>query len=149
MSRPPGTEIEVIPHTGEIIDLSDPVAVAKAYRVVQDLEAQLRQAKGTLGDALIAQKSILGTGTMRFEGLSGPVTIKGGTDTIYNAVAIKTELLAAGMPRERVAEIVVETIDYKVSAVEAKKAAAANAEYREIIERHRQIFPKRPTVVVP
>lgn len=139
----------MIPHTGEIIDLSDPVAVAKAYRVVLDLEAKLKAAKGTLASALVAQKTILGTGTMRFEGLSGPVQVKTGTDTVYDPVAIKRELLAAGMPRERVAEIVVETVDYKVVAVEAKKAAASNPVYREIIERNRQEFPKRPTVTVP
>ena len=53
------------------------------------------------------------------------------------------------MPAERVAEIVIETVDAKVSAVEAKKAAGANAVYAEIIERHKTVYPKSPSVSVP
>jgi len=146
--QPPSTDLEVIPHTGEIVDLSDAHAVAKAYREIQDLEGKLRTAKGTLADALVHHTTIYGSKTMPLEGL-GKVVVKGGTDTVYDAQAIKRDLIAAGSDRARVAQIVIETVDYKVAAVEAKKAAGANAEYAAIIERHKTVYPKRPSVSVP
>lgn len=137
-----------MPASGEVVDLNDVRSVARAYRSVIDLERDLRSAKGLLREALLAQSEMIGKRTMHLEGL-GKVEVKGGTETIYDAQAIKRELLEAGMPPERVREIVIETVDYKVSAVEAKKAASANAAYAEIIERHRQTFAKTPSVSVP
>jgi hypothetical protein len=147
--HPPGTDLIVIPAIGERVDLNDAPSVARAYRSVLDLEGMLREAKGTLADALVAASSRMGTKTLHLEGLRAPVVVKGGYDTTYDAQAIKRELLAAGCPAERVAEIVVETIDYRVAAVEAKKAAAANPAYAEIIERNKKVYPKRPSVSVP
>lgn len=138
----------IVPASGEIVNLNDVAEVARAYRSVIEIENALRSAKDTLRDALVAQKLIRGTGTFHVDGL-GKVEVKGGNDLVWDAWALKRDLLEAGMPRERVAEIVVETIDARVSAVEAKKAASANPAYAEIVERHRTTSPKRPSVSVP
>jgi hypothetical protein len=145
---PASTDVAIIPASGEVVDLNDAVQVARAYRSVIDLEGELRRAKATLRDALVAQSNVLGRRTMHLEGL-GKVEVTGGTETIYDAQALKRDLLDAGMPPERVAEIVVETIDYKVKAVEAKKAASANPDYAAIIEKHKRVYDKTPSVSVP
>jgi hypothetical protein len=144
----PTSEELVLPASGEIVNLNDVFEVARAYRSVLDLETDLKQAKGLLRDALVARSQAEGRKTMHLDGY-GKVEVKGGTETLYDAQAIKRELLAAGMSPERVSEIVIETVDYKVSAVEAKKAATANERYAEIIDRHKQVYPKRPSVSVP
>lgn len=144
--QPPSTDIVVLPASGEVIDLRESNQVARAFSDIREMESQLREVKGVLADALIAHSARLGSRTMHLD--VAKVEVRGGTETVYAAQEIKRELLAAGMAPERVAEIVVETIDYKVSAVEAKRAAAANPEYAEIIERHKQVYVKRPSVSV-
>jgi hypothetical protein len=146
--EPVANEIEVIPATGEIVNLNDVFEVARAYRTVTDLERDLKQTKDLLRDALVFRSTAEGKNTMHLEGL-GKVEIRRGTEIVWDAWALKADLLEAGMSRERVAEIVVETVDARVSAVEAKKAAAANPAYAEIVARHRRDFPKKPTVNVP
>lgn len=146
--EPTTREDLVVPASGEIVNLNDVFEVARAYRSVLDIESELRHAKDVLRSALVARSQAEGRKTMHLEGL-GKVEVRGGVEMVYDAQAIKRELLEAGMDRERVAEIVVETVDYKVAAVEAKRAAAANPVYAEIIERHRKEFPKKPSVSVP
>lgn len=146
MSAPP-TDIVTLPHSGEMIDLNSVEQVARAFSEIRDLESRIREVRGMLADAIVARSTIVGSKTMHVEGV-GKIEVKGGTETVYDAAQIKRDLLAAGMPRERVAQIVVETIEMKVSAIEAKKAASANPAYAEIIERHKTAFPKRASVSV-
>ena len=145
---PVTSEDLVLPASGEIINLNDVFEVARAYRSVLDLERDLKQAKGLLRDALVARSQAEGRATMHLEGL-GKVEVRKGTEILWDAQALKADLIEAGMSRERVAEIVIETLDLKVSAVEAKKAAAANPTYATIVARHRRDFPKPASVSVP
>lgn len=147
MTEPPSVDLVPLPHTGEIIDLNSTEQVARAYSEIRDLESRIKEVKAMLRDALVARSTIHGSKTMHVEGV-GKVEVKGGTETTYDAQGIKRDLLEAGMPRERVAEIVVETVDMRVAAAEAKKAAGANPVYAEIIERHRTVYSKQPSVSV-
>ncbi len=52
------------------------------------------------------------------------------------------------MPESRIAEIVVETVERKVKAVEAKKAAAVNPAYAAVVDAAKTTVPKRQTVTV-
>jgi hypothetical protein len=141
------TEVVILPASGEQIDLNDLAQVCRAFQSVKEIESQLREAKGVLRDAVLHHSSLLGSKTMHVAG-GGKVEVKGGTVTQYDAESIETDLRAAGMPEERIREIVVETVTYSVKAAEAKKAASANPVYAEIIARHRQVFEARATVSV-
>jgi hypothetical protein len=143
----PSMEIAIVPDTGEIIDLNDLPAVARALGYVRDLESRVKDARLVLADAILHHSHLLGSKTLRVEGV-GKFEIRGGSETTYAAEEIEQELRAAGMPEERIREIVIEQVTYTVSAVEAKRAAAANPAYAEIIERHRSVRPKRATVSV-
>ena len=52
------------------------------------------------------------------------------------------------MSEERIREIVVEEVSYRVAAAEAKKAASVNAAYAEAVAGARKEVPKRPSVTV-
>lgn len=129
-------EVLVVPGTGAAVNLNEPREVAVALQDVRGLEARFREVKRILTDALVAHWGHVGSAKTFTVGGGRTVEIRGGPEYHYDATAIRDDLLAAGMPEERVSEIVVETVSYQVKAVEAKKAAKANKVYRDIIMRH-------------
>lgn len=136
----------VIPITGEIVDVGDPISVAHALDAIRDYKRMLRGVEDALADRLREERAVLGSRTLEYQGVS----VKFGADTeiTYDAVALEEGLRAAGMPEPRIAEIVVETVERKVRAVEAKKAAAVNPAYAAVVEQARSVVPKRQTVTV-
>jgi hypothetical protein len=132
----------LVPALGTQVDLAKPGEVGTALRDIQALEGRFREVKRILKGALVAHWSTGGLRkTYTIEG-GRKVVITGGPEKLYDAEAIRDELLAAGMPDERVSEIVVETVSYAVRAVEAKAAAASNPEYAAIIERNTTVIEK-------
>lgn len=135
----------LVPWTGEVVDANDAHSCIRALASVRHMEAQVAEAKRGLTEAIVEQSGILGTKTITLDdGRKGVVS--GTSETVYDAQGLERELRAAGMPETRIREIVVEEVSYKVVAVEAKKAAAANPAYREIIERNRTVHDKKPYV---
>jgi hypothetical protein len=136
----------VIPITGEIVDVGDPISVAHALDAIRDYKRMLRGVEDALADRLREERAVLGSRTLEYQGVS----VKFGADTeiTYDAVALEEGLRAAGMPESRIAEIVVETVERKVRAVEAKKAAAVNPAYAAVVKQARSVVPKRQTVTV-
>ena len=145
MSENISTELAII-GLGELVDLEDGAACARAIDAIRDLEWQLRAAKQELTRALVHQSQQPGSKTLRSEGVEA--VVKGGSTTEYDAEAIYVDLLAAGMSEQRAGEIVVETVMHKVSAAEAKRAAAANPAYAEAISRHTRVVETPFTVSV-
>lgn len=136
----------VVPGIGEIVNLEDAPQVARALHAVRALEGQLRDVKSELTNALVYASQVQGSKTLRFEGVEA--VVKGGEITMYDEVEIENGLRAAGMPEERIREIVVETVTRKVSAREAERAAKANPAYAKVIEAHRRTVEQSPSVSV-
>lgn len=138
----------VIHHTGEVINLEDPNATAQALRHVRDLRESLRDTERILVDALVTHSTILATKTMHLNATT--VKVAGDTITLYDADKIEEGLLTAGMPPQRVSEIVREqvTVVKKVNGTEAKKAARMNPAYAAVIDAHSTVVEKTPTVTV-
>lgn len=133
-----------IPVLGLLVDLSNARDCAVALDAIRGAEEQLAEAKRVVVDQLIAERRYRGEGTWRYDdGVT--VEVPKPEETVYDADEIERELRDAGMPEERIAEIVRETVSRKVMAGEAKKAAAANPEYAAIIERHARKVEKRPS----
>lgn len=122
----------VVPGVGQVVNLEDPREVAFALNAVRDLEYQLRAVKTDLTRALAYASEREGTKTLRYEGVE--VTLKGGQITEYDAAAIFSGLIDAGMTEQRASEIVRHTVTLKVDAVRARQAAGANPAYAEVIE---------------
>ena len=141
----PSTEIAV-PGIGEIVNLDDARAVAFALDGVRDLERQLRDVKAELTRALVYESGVQGTKTLHMEGIKA--VLKSSAETIYDAEEIEIGLREAGMPEDRIRLIVVETTSYKVDAVKAKQAAAANPAYAEVINANKHEVEKAASVTL-
>ncbi len=123
-----------LPHSGEMVDLTDEVACAVSLDELMRMEAAIRSAKRVLSEAIAARAAVLGTKTINLTG-GRKAEVKGGPEKHYDAQEIERGLRELGMPEDRLREIVREEVTYTVRAVEAKRAAAANPEYAKVIER--------------
>lgn len=125
----------VIRPTGEIIDLRVPEEVARAYASVEELGRQVAEAKRILSQALVDYSLVRGERTFMIPN-HGKWVREGGPakEKTYDPRVVEKGLREAGMPEDRIREIVVETVDRKVNGVEANKAARSNPAYAEAIE---------------
>lgn len=130
-----------IPGTWEIVSLDDEAACAQALASLREFESQIREAKAALTNAIVERSKVLGSRTLHLpSGLKA--VVKGGGETVYDAEEIEAGLREAGMPEDRIREIVKETTSYSVAAVKAKQAAAANEAYAQVIAEHSRFVPK-------
>jgi hypothetical protein len=136
----------VVPGVGEVVPLDDPLAVANAIDAIRDLQRDLYSATSELTEALVDASQVAGTKTLHLEGIT--VTVKLGDRTVYDAEAIEVGLRDAGMPEERIREIVKETVSYVVNATKAKQAQGANPAYAAVIDAHKQVEWKPPSVTL-
>lgn len=141
----PGMEL-MVPGVGEIVALDDPQQVAMAIDAIRDLQQQLYGVTAELTRALIHASQVAGTKTLHLEGVK--VTVKTGERIVYDPEAIEAGLREAGMPEDRIREVVKETVTYAVAGVKAKQAAGANPVYAEIIEAHKRVEEKPPSVTI-
>lgn len=141
----PGMDL-VVPGIGEVVPLDDPKQVAFAIDAVRDLEWKLRAVKTELTRALVHASEVAGSKTLHLEGVK--VTIKSGPETVYDAEQIEIGLRDAGMPEERIRQIVKETVSYKVDANQAKQAAGANPAYAAVIEANKQTREMTPSATI-
>ncbi len=138
---------EVALPDGTLVDLQDPAQCAWALLYVRDLESNLREFKGAFTDALVQHSQRVGSKTLNLDD-GQKVEIKGGEKVVWDAQQLEDDLRAAGMPEERIREIVVEEVSYRVQAVEAMKAARANADYAIAVARARHVTEARPTISI-
>ena len=143
----PMSEELAIPGTGELVDLSDEVSCAQALMAVRDFERNIREAKAALTAAIVERSRVLGTKTIHLSD-GRKAEIRGGSETTYDAHEIEEGLRALGMPEDRIREIIIEEISYKVSAREAQRAGAANEDYKSVIENAKRIEEKSHYVVI-
>jgi hypothetical protein len=143
----PATEL-VLAHTGELVNLEDVSQVGAAFKEVAEIRRKLIEADRLLRDALAEHAKIQGTKTIYIEHV-GKFEVKGGEITDWvDPLALADALRSAGMPESVVNEIVVEKVDYKVDGRRAARAAKANPEYAEIIERSKRIIERTPTISI-
>lgn len=134
-----------IPFTGEVVDLDDAPAVARALHSVREHKQMVEEARSILEGALVAESTRVGTKTLRF----GTLTASVGPDSeLQWDMTEIVKLLEAGLPQERYDELVTEIIEYKVNAAVAKQIEGANPAYAEIIARARRRAPKKQYVRV-
>jgi hypothetical protein len=138
-----GTEL-VVPGSGEVVSLDNAQDCAATITYLRDLETDIKAAKRELTDALVSYKERIGKPT--FEVGLYKITVSADSGTTYDAEAIEQGLRELGMPEERIREIVVEEITYKVNPVEAKRAAKANPAYAKVIEAASTPYVKSPYV---
>lgn len=136
----------VVPGIGEVVRLDNAPAVARALAAVKTLLGQAATAKRDLEDALAWHSTRAGTKTLRYGTVEA--VVKSNNETEWDIERLRDELRAAGLPEERLGELIRETVEYKVNAAVARQVAGANPEYARIIEGCKTVLEKRPSVTV-
>ena len=142
------TSTELVLPTGQIINLDDPASCAEALIVVREIESHMKEVKAAIVDRLAEEAKRRGENV--FELPDGQrVAVKRNYDVEWDHVGLEADLRAAGMPEERIREIIPEEVSYSVKAVEANKAAKANPEYAKAVASARSEVDKRPSISLP
>jgi hypothetical protein len=137
----------VVPGVHTIVNLDDPGQVAQAIVDIRHLESLLREAKAVLTDALDAEATRQGSRTLHLPD-GTKVEVRRPTDIAWDAEQLEQALRDAGMPEDRIRQVVVEQVTYEVSAQEAKRAAGANPAYAAAVNAARHDRAQRPTVTI-
>jgi hypothetical protein len=135
----------VIPGTGELVSPDDPPAIARAVAEVAELQRRLYEFRTDLTALLVEEAKLQGTKTLHLPGTT--VTLSGGTKTKWDVDKLR-ELELAGLPAERLNELLRPAVTYSPSGTIARQLVGANPDYRRIIEeaRSEEPAPWRATV---
>lgn len=129
----------LLPLLGQLVDLRDPADVAHALDDVRGAKRQLDEVRALLEQVLRLECQRQGTKTLHFGDVDAIVS--GGSRSDYDIERLVAELRAAGLPEDRLAQLVVETVSWKVDQRVARQLAAANPAYRDAIDRCRTTTP--------
>lgn len=141
----PPSELKLM-WSGEIVDLeNEPERIPQLVRELRELRAHVNDAIGFVTEHVARMSLTAGTKTIALGG--SKVRLTGDTEVHWD-VQVLEELLEAGLPQERYAELVTEEISYKVNASVANQIKSSNPAYREIVERARTVLPHRPSLKV-
>lgn len=143
----PESEELQLPHSGELVSLQDATACVLALQEVRSIEARLRETKQLLSAAIVAESQRQGTKTLYIDGVA-KVEIRSKVTTVWDASELEAGLRAAGLPEDRIREVVKEEVSYTVVAREAKRVAGANEAYAAIVERSQSTVEGIPYVSV-
>lgn len=128
------SETALVPFTGELVPLAEPLAVAKALEDLREYQRGLSSLRAVLEEALVAESRRRGTKTLHLGQTTAVITGGRGIEWDMEELA---KLRDAGLPEERFSELVKTEISYKVDARVANQLSSANEEYAAIIGRAR------------
>lgn len=138
----------VILPIGEVVSSGDMKGCSLALDRLRDMEREIASYKTILSRAIVAEASRQGL-TGKFPlGDRLSVEISSADRTSYDAEKLEDLLRQAGMPEERIAQIVKEEVTHVVVAKELKKAARSNKGYAEILEATKAVEHRAPTVTI-
>jgi hypothetical protein len=138
-----GTEIETVSAelavpevlldvmTGEVLPATTENAHT-ALVAIREREQQLREVKAAVTAFVLEQSRTQGTKT--FHASAGDVVLSGGSAIEYDPEALVDCLREAGCPEERINEVVVPEITYKVNRNVLRQLTGANENYRAAAE---------------
>jgi hypothetical protein len=113
--------------TGEVLPATPENAHAILARIAET-EAAIRTAKASLTEYVREESERHGTKTFTVPG--GKLVLEGGPETVVEGHELAQLLREAGLPEERIAEVVTEEITYKVNRRVLNQMAASNPDYK-------------------
>lgn len=128
----------VLVTTGEVVNLADTRQVVDALEHIRRLEYELREAKTVLTAAVAEECQRQGTKTLHLGEVTAELT--GGSRVEWDMDRL-AHLRDLGLPEDRWNQLVTIEQTYKVNAAEAKRIAAANDAYANVIETARTTVP--------
>jgi hypothetical protein len=134
------------PVTGVMVDVTRMNAVADSLVRLREVRTQVSDAIRYLTDAVIAESRNQGTKTLN----AGEMTLElsTGYEVEWDVGMLDKALTAAGLPAERLADLLVPQFTWKVDAGVARQLAGANDTYKQIIEDAQTRIPKQQYVKV-
>ena len=103
----PETAIEVIPYSGEAVDISQPQEASRALVESIRFWYELRAFQNRCKETLVAESDRLGQRTWETGGYKVEVaSVEASTEITYDVQKLWDSLLEAGLPVERLAELV-------------------------------------------
>jgi hypothetical protein len=129
------------------LDLDNVVECAVLLDDIRSLEAQLATAKSRLTAAIVARASVDGETSYDLPGRM-KATITSGKRSTVAADVLEAKLRKAGMPENRISEIVQQEVSYKVDLRAAKKAGTANPAYAEALKDATTTHDSQPSVTI-
>lgn len=146
MSEIARRDLPIDKRLGEL-DLSNVVECAVLLDDIRALEAQLATAKSRLTAAIVATASVDGETSYDLPGRMR-ATITSGKRSTVAADVLEAKLREAGMPENRISEIVQQEVSYKVDLRAAKKAGTANPAYADALRDATTTHDSQPSVTI-
>jgi hypothetical protein len=129
----------VLPFSGQQIDLRNPDEVADGLDQVRDLKRRLDGLRGLLENVLRLRSRELGTKTLHLENVDAVVS--GGSRPEWDVELLSERLRAAGLPEQRLDQLIVATVSYRVDQQVARELRGANPAYAAALAEARRDVP--------
>lgn len=133
------------PTSGELL-AATPENAAAMLADLRELRGKIAEAVKACEAVLVEESTRVGTKTLRFGATQAVVS--GGSETVWDVEALRKSLTRAGCPEERIGELIVETVEYRVNQSVARQLSGANPKYKRAIERARTTIVKPMRVSV-
>jgi hypothetical protein len=129
----------VLPFIGEAIDLHNLDEVASGLEQVRELKRRLDEVRGLFENVIRLRSREVGTKTLHLGSVDAVVS--GGSRPEYDVELLAEALRAAGCPEQRIDELIVATITYRVDQRVARQLAGANPAYGAALAEARRDVP--------
>jgi hypothetical protein len=129
------------PITGELVRTNDLAAIGRTLQQIRDKKRELDDFVAVFTNAAYELAAQQGQRTFHL----GQMTVEIGaeTQTDWDVELLSRELGLAGLPQQRLDQLITATVSYKVNANIAKQIAGSSKRYADIIERAKLTIPKR------
>lgn len=146
----PGVQLEqtreiLNPITGELVPVHDLQRVAESVEILREAKRNLDDVIAAFTEATIEESKRLGTRTLTAGGIK--LVVSSDTEVEWDVTALSA-LRDAGLPEERMNELVKAKVEWKVDALVAKQLAASNPEYKRIIDAAQTRVPAKQYVSI-
>lgn len=129
----------VHPATGEVLEAT-PENAALLLKRLREFRSALNDAVRACEGVLVEHSAVAGTKTLHLGQVTAKIT--GGPEVLWDVEELRAGLRDAGLPEDRLGELVRETVEYKVNASVARQIASANPEYARVVEAAKQTVEK-------
>lgn len=129
------------PLTGEVVDRNDVDQLAALLEQLRAHQRRVRSFTNEVQEMIVELARVAGTKTIHLQG-GRKAVVAGGPEVEWDVPTLMEGLLEAGLPQERLNELVTIEQTYKVNANVAKSIAGSNPDYARVIDEAKSTVDK-------